>query len=138
MPKKSKQIVNKDLDIFLQIHNTYYNNMMCYINYRQNDTDSATSKKVRNFLVKMSIFNILSQPIYHIKLLLQFQCNFLPIIVTLLLNIVNCSELHFQLCVFQRFSSLCCRFSKKVKKNLSFGEIFGFTFFKMLISYKEE
>ncbi|XP_023340024.1 uncharacterized protein LOC111710193 [Eurytemora carolleeae] len=35
-----------------KIHNTYYNNMMCYINYRQNDTDSATSKKSRRALGK--------------------------------------------------------------------------------------
>lgn len=31
-----------------KVHNTYYNNMMCYINYRQaNDTDSAVSKARR-------------------------------------------------------------------------------------------
>ena len=30
------------------MHNTYYNNMMCYINYRNNDTDSQVSK-VSNF-----------------------------------------------------------------------------------------
>ena len=30
--------------IYFSMHNTYYNNMMCYINYRNNDTDSQVSK----------------------------------------------------------------------------------------------
>jgi len=30
-----------------KMHNTYYNNMMCYINYKQNDTDSSISTSRR-------------------------------------------------------------------------------------------
>ena len=29
---------------YIKVHNTYYNNMVCYINNKQSDTDSHQSK----------------------------------------------------------------------------------------------
>ena len=48
---------------YIKVHNTYYNNMVCYINNKQSDTDSHQSK-VNNHRSQSDICKLLQISIY--------------------------------------------------------------------------